>query len=72
MVPAAPNDTIALTRANVHDRRIVVGDRDDLVHAWDVIARGLAPFRPPSTLVGVTVLGYPDQLVEIDGIAALP
>ena len=50
----------------------VVGDREDLVHVWDVIARGLAPFRPPSTLVGVTVIGYPDQLVEIDGVAALP
>ena len=50
----------------------VVGDRNDLVHAWDIISAGLAPFRPPSTLVGVTVLGYPDQLVEIDGIAALP
>ena len=50
----------------------VVGDRHDLVQAWHTIASGLAPFRPPSTLVGVTVLGYPDQLVEIDGIAALP
>jgi enamine deaminase RidA (YjgF/YER057c/UK114 family) len=50
----------------------VVGDRDDLVQAWHTIASGLAPFRPPSTLVGVTVLGYPDQLVEIDGVAALP
>jgi len=50
----------------------VVGDRDDLVRAWDTISAGLAPFRPPSTLVGVTVLGYPDQLVEIDSIAALP
>ena len=50
----------------------VVGDRDDLVRAWDVISSGLAPARPPGTLLGVTVLGYPDQLVEIDGIAALP
>jgi enamine deaminase RidA (YjgF/YER057c/UK114 family) len=50
----------------------VVGDRDDLVAAWDTIAAGLAPHRPPSTLLGVTVLGYPEQLVEIDGIAAVP
>ena len=49
----------------------VVGDRDDLAAAWDVVATGLAPARPPSTLLGVTVLGYPDQLVEIDGIAAV-
>jgi enamine deaminase RidA (YjgF/YER057c/UK114 family) len=50
----------------------VVGDRDDLVRVWDIVSSGLAPARPPSTLLGVTVLGYPDQLVEIDGIAAQP
>jgi enamine deaminase RidA (YjgF/YER057c/UK114 family) len=50
----------------------VVGGRDDLVRAWQAVSTGLAPHRPPSTLLGVTVLGYPDQLVEIDGIAALP
>jgi enamine deaminase RidA (YjgF/YER057c/UK114 family) len=50
----------------------VVGDRDDLVTVWDVVRARLAPHRPPSTLLGVTVLGYPDQLVEVDGIAALP
>jgi enamine deaminase RidA (YjgF/YER057c/UK114 family) len=50
----------------------VVGAREDLVRTWEVVAAGLAPHRPPSTLLGVSVLGYPDQLVEIDGIAALP
>jgi enamine deaminase RidA (YjgF/YER057c/UK114 family) len=50
----------------------VVGDRDALVRVWDVIAAGLAPHRPPSTLVGVSVLGYRDQLVEIEGIATIP
>jgi len=50
----------------------VVGSRDDLVAAWDVIAARLAPSRPPSTLLGVACLGYRDQLVEIDGIAAMP
>jgi len=50
----------------------VVGDRDDLVRVWEVVAAGLAPHRPPRTLLGVTTLGYKDQLVEIDGIAALP
>lgn len=49
----------------------VVGDRDDLAQVWDTIATGLAPARPPSTLLGVAVLGYPDQLVEIDAIAAV-
>jgi enamine deaminase RidA (YjgF/YER057c/UK114 family) len=50
----------------------VVGPRTDLVRVWEVVASGLAPHRPPSTLLGVSVLGYPDQLVEIDGIAARP
>lgn len=49
----------------------VVGDHDALVLVWNVIASGLAPHRPPSTLLGVTTLGYLGQLVEIDGIAAL-
>jgi enamine deaminase RidA (YjgF/YER057c/UK114 family) len=43
--------------------------RDDLVRAWDVISAGLHPARPPSTLLGVSFLGYPGQLVEIEGIA---
>jgi enamine deaminase RidA (YjgF/YER057c/UK114 family) len=50
----------------------VVGDRRDLVAVWDVVADGLAPSRPPSTLLGVAALGYSGQLVEIEGIAALP
>jgi enamine deaminase RidA (YjgF/YER057c/UK114 family) len=50
----------------------VVGDRDDLVAVWNIVSSGVAPARPPGTLLGVTVLGYPDQLVEIDGIAAQP
>jgi enamine deaminase RidA (YjgF/YER057c/UK114 family) len=50
----------------------VVGGRRDLVAVWNVVAAGIAPNRPPSTLLGVTLLGYADQLVEIEGIAAVP
>ncbi len=50
----------------------VVGDHDDLMSVWKVIEESLAPLRPPSTLVGVSVLGYTHQLVEIEAIAALP
>jgi len=50
----------------------VVGAREDLVAVWGVVASGLAPHRPPSTLLGVAMLGYANQLVEIDGVAALP
>ncbi|WP_120006855.1 RidA family protein [Nesterenkonia muleiensis] len=41
----------------------------DLVAAWEVVRDGLAPHRPPSTLLGVAALGYDDQLVEIEGLA---
>ncbi|MGB9227356.1 RidA family protein [Mycobacterium sp.] len=43
--------------------------REDLVVAWNEVAAGLGDHDPPSTLLGVTVLGYPDQLVEIEAIA---
>jgi enamine deaminase RidA (YjgF/YER057c/UK114 family) len=49
----------------------VVGDRKDLVTVWNVVAHGLAPHRPPSTLLGVSVLGYAGQLVEIEGVASV-
>jgi enamine deaminase RidA (YjgF/YER057c/UK114 family) len=46
----------------------VVGDeRADLVRVWDVVASRLG--RAPSTLLGVSFLGYPEQLVEIEAIA---
>lgn len=45
------------------------GDRADLVRAWNVVAERFAPGRPPSTLLGVAVLGYPGQLVEIEAVA---
>jgi enamine deaminase RidA (YjgF/YER057c/UK114 family) len=43
--------------------------RDDLVAAWNEVAREFGEHDPASTLLGVTVLGYPDQLVEIEAIA---
>jgi enamine deaminase RidA (YjgF/YER057c/UK114 family) len=49
---------------------VVAAERSDLVRVWDVVAKQLG--RAPSTLLGVSLLGYPDQLVEIEAIAALP
>ena len=46
--------------------------QQDLVAAWRVIRDALAPHDPPSTLLGVAALGYDDQLVEVDAVAALP
>jgi enamine deaminase RidA (YjgF/YER057c/UK114 family) len=48
----------------------VVGEaREDLVRVWNVVASRLG--RAPSTLLGVSFLGYPDQLVEIEAVAAV-
>ena len=43
----------------------------DLVTAWDVIHDAFGDHDAPSTLLGVTVLGYDHQLVEIEAIAAV-
>jgi enamine deaminase RidA (YjgF/YER057c/UK114 family) len=43
--------------------------REDLVAAWDVVSAAFGDHDVPSTLVGVAVLGYPDQLVEVEAIA---
>src|SRR4051794_32928399 len=48
---------------------VVTTDRDDLVAAWDVVQEAFGTHPAPSTLVGVTVLGYPDQLVEVEAVA---
>ena len=47
-------------------------DRGDLQLAWSEVAAAFGDAPPPSTLLGVTVLGYPDQLVEIEAIALVP
>jgi enamine deaminase RidA (YjgF/YER057c/UK114 family) len=46
---------------------VVAEERADLVRVWDVISERLG--RAPSTLLGVSLLGYPDQLVEIEAVA---
>jgi enamine deaminase RidA (YjgF/YER057c/UK114 family) len=47
---------------------VVARERTELVRVWDVVSARLG--RVPSTLLGVALLGYPDQLVEIEAIAA--
>src|SRR6516162_10727957 len=43
----------------------------DLVAAWEVVEAAFGDHDAPSTLLGVTVLGYNDQLVEIEAVAAI-
>ena len=45
--------------------------REDLVTAWEVVRGSFGGHDVPSTLMGVTVLGYRDQLVEIEAVAAV-
>ena len=51
---------------------VASSDRGDLVAAWNEVAAAFAGHDVPSTLLGVTVLGYPHQLVEIEAIATVP
>jgi enamine deaminase RidA (YjgF/YER057c/UK114 family) len=45
--------------------------QEDLVAAWEVVRDSFGDHDAPSTLMGVTVLGYTDQLVEIEAVAAV-
>lgn len=49
---------------------VASANRADLVAAWDVIRAEFGEHDAPSTLLGVTVLGYPGQLVEIEAVAS--
>jgi enamine deaminase RidA (YjgF/YER057c/UK114 family) len=43
--------------------------QQDLVEVWDVVHAAFGAHDPPSTLLGVSVLGYTDQLVEVEAVA---
>jgi len=68
--------TLADAGASVQDvlsTRVLVasGRQEDLVTAWEVVRDLFGEHDAPSTLMGVTVLGYKDQLVEIEAVAAV-
>lgn len=50
---------------------VASGDQADLVAAWQAIREEFGSHDVPSTLSGVTVLGYSGQLVEIEAVAAV-
>jgi enamine deaminase RidA (YjgF/YER057c/UK114 family) len=58
---------------DVLSTRVLVASsrRHDLVAAWDVVRDSVGAHDVPSTLMGVTVLGHEDQLVEIEAVAAV-
>lgn len=61
------------TISDVISTRVLVASsrRSDLVTAWDVVREAFGAHDVPSTLFGVTVLGYDDQLVEVEAVAAV-
>jgi enamine deaminase RidA (YjgF/YER057c/UK114 family) len=61
------------TLTDVASTRVLVAstDRADLVEAWDVVRKAFGAHDAPSTLLGVTVLGYEGQLVEIEATAVV-
>lgn len=58
---------------DVISARVLVASsrREDLVAAWEVVRDVFGDHDVPNTLMGVTVLGYRDQLVEIEAVAAV-
>ncbi|WP_041944442.1 RidA family protein [Tsukamurella paurometabola] len=66
-------DAAGATLADVITTRVLVASSQqaDLVAAWEVVRAAFGDHDVPSTLMGVTVLGYDDQLVEIEAVAAV-
>ena len=50
---------------------VATAKQSDLGAVWSVVRDTFGEHDVPSTLLGVTVLGYDDQLVEIEAIAAV-
>jgi enamine deaminase RidA (YjgF/YER057c/UK114 family) len=60
---AGPGDVVKTTV-------YVASDHDDMIRVWEVVqASPLA--SAPSTLLGVALLGYTGQLVEIEAVAVV-
>jgi enamine deaminase RidA (YjgF/YER057c/UK114 family) len=61
------------TIKDVISTRVLVAssNRSDLGAVWKVVRDAFGEHDVPSTLFGVTVLGYINQLVEIEAIAAV-
>ena len=51
---------------------VVAKKREDLLEAWEEVETVFENHDVPSTLLGVAVLGWPNQLVEIEAVAVRP
>ena len=50
---------------------VASAERADLAAAWEVVSAAFGDHDAPGTLLGVTALGWPDQLVEIEAVAVM-
>jgi enamine deaminase RidA (YjgF/YER057c/UK114 family) len=48
---------------------VASADKGDLYGVWQVVAAAFGEHDAPSTLLGVSVLGYSGQLVEVEAVA---
>lgn len=48
---------------------VVSADPSDLYDVWQIVRTAFGAHDAPSTLLGVSALGYRDQLVEIEAVA---
>ena len=61
------------TLEDVISTRVLVAtaDQGELAAAWEVVRDAFGEHDVPSTLMGVTILGYDHQLVEVEAVAAV-
>ncbi|MGE5289346.1 MAG: RidA family protein [Micromonosporaceae bacterium] len=48
---------------------VASSERSELVAAWEIVREAFGEHDAPSTLLGVTALGYAGQLVEVEAVA---
>jgi enamine deaminase RidA (YjgF/YER057c/UK114 family) len=63
---------VALTDVVETTVYVASAQRADLVAAWGVVRAAFGDHGAPSTLLGVQVLGYAGQLVEVEAVAVRP
>jgi enamine deaminase RidA (YjgF/YER057c/UK114 family) len=51
---------------------VASAEQSDLLDVWHVVRTAFGAHDAPSTLLGVSVLGYQSQLVEIEAVALAP
>jgi enamine deaminase RidA (YjgF/YER057c/UK114 family) len=62
-------DHHGFSRDDIHQLTIyVVGPHQNLLDAWVEVTSCFDSNVPPATLLGVTFLGYVDQVVEVDAV----